>query len=74
MELNIHAKKSQATKHFIPEVKIITTTHEKFKVVKLEGIDQYGNDIKVNVYLDEKQSVKKVAEYAFSHPKHKKTA
>ena len=52
----------------------VTTTHEKFKVVKLEGIDQYGNDIKVNVYLDEKQTVKKVAEYSFSHPKHKKTA
>lgn len=77
MELNIHAKKSQGTKHFVPQLQIITTTHDKFKVVKLEGIDQYGNDIKVNVYLDEKQSVKKVAEYAFSHPKHpkhKKTA
>ena len=74
MELNIHAKKSQGTKHFVPELKIVTTTHEKFKVVKLEGIDQYGNDIKVNVFLDEKQTVKKVAEYVFSHPKHKKTA
>jgi len=74
MELNIHAKKSQGTKHFIPELKIITTTHKNFKVVKLEGIDQYGNDIKVNVYLDEKQTVKKVAEYDFFHPKNKKTA
>ena len=74
MELNIHAKKSQGTKHFVPELKIITTTHEKFKVVKLEVIEQSGYEIKVNVYLDEKQSVKKVAEYAFSHPKHKKTA
>ena len=74
MELNIHAKKSQGTKHFVPEVKIVTTTHEKFKVLKLAGIDQYGNDINVNVFLDEKQSVKKVAEYSYHHPKNKKTA
>jgi len=71
MELNIHAKKSQGTKHFIPEVKIVTIVHNDFKVLKLEGTDSDGNDIKVNVYLDEKQTVKKVAEYAFSHPKHK---
>ena len=73
MELSIHAKKSQGTnKHYQPHVKIVTTTHEKFKVLKVLGVDQYGNDIKVNVYLDEKQTVKKIADFAYSHPKHPK--
>jgi len=73
MELNIHAKKSEGTnKHYTPHVKIVTTTHENFKVMKVLGTDQYGNDISVNVYLDEKQPVKKVAEYSFSHPKNPK--
>jgi hypothetical protein len=70
LELTIHAKKSQGTKHYQPHVKIVTTTHEKFKVLKVLGLDQYGNDIKVNVYLDEKQTVKKIADFAYSHPKH----
>jgi len=73
MELNIHAKKSEGkNKHYEPHVKIVTTTHEKFKVMKVLGTDQHGNDIHVNVYLDEKQTVKKVAEYSFSHPKNPK--
>ena len=71
MEINIHAKKSQGDKkHYTPNVKIVTTTHEKFKVMKVLGTDQYGNDISVNVYLDEKQTVKKIADFSYSHPKH----
>ena len=73
MEINIHAKKSQGDKkHYTPNVKIVTTTHEKFKVMKVLGTDQYGNDISVNVYLDEKQTVKKIADFSYSHPKHPK--
>lgn len=74
MEINIHAKKTNGTQNTGAEVKIVTTTYENFKVLKLVGTDQNGNDIKVNVYLDVQQSVKKVTEYAFSHPKYKKTA
>ena len=72
MEINIHAKKSEGTKHYQPHVKIVTTTHENFKVMKVLGTDQHGNDIKVNVYLDEKQTVKKIADFSYSHPKHPK--
>ena len=48
-----------------------TTHHKTFKVVKLTGSDQYGNPIKVKVFMDSKQPVKKVVNYSHDHPKYK---
>ena len=48
-----------------------TTHHKTFKVVKLNGTDQYGHPIKVKVFMDAKQPVKKVVNYSHDHPKYK---
>ena len=47
-----------------------TTHHKTFKVVKLSGTDQYGNPIRVKVFMDPKQPVKKVVNYASDHAKY----
>lgn len=47
-----------------------TTHHKTFKVVKLTGSDQYGNPIKVKVFMDPKQPVKKVVNYSSDHAKY----
>ena len=47
-----------------------TTHHKTFKVVKLSGTDQYGNPIKVKVFMDVKQPVKKITNYASDHAKY----
>ena len=47
-----------------------TTHHKTFKVVKLTGSDQYGNPIRVKVFMDPKQPVKKVVNYASDHAKY----
>ena len=74
MELSIfaHAKDtvSDANKG---NAKVVfeTTHHKNFKVVKLSGTDQYGNPIRVKVFMDVKQPVKKIVNYASDHPKYK---
>jgi len=49
-----------------------TTHHKTFKVVKLSGTDQYGHSINVKVFMDVKQPVKKVVNYASDHAKYPK--
>ena len=48
-----------------------TTHHKTFKVVKLTGTDQYGHPIKVKVFMDAKQPLKKAVNYSHDHPKYK---
>lgn len=48
-----------------------TTHHKTFKVVKFVGTDQYGAPIKVKVFMDPKQPVKKIVNYSSDHPKYK---
>ena len=69
MELNIFAKaKNVANAHKgNAEVTLHTTIHNDFKTVKFTGSDQYGNPIKVTVFMDVKQPLKKVKTYAFDH-------
>jgi hypothetical protein len=69
MELNIFAKaKNVSTAHKgNAEVTLHTTIHNDFKTVKLTGSDQYGNPIKVVVFMDVKQPLKKLKTYAFNH-------
>ena len=74
MELSIfaHAKDtiSEANKGNA-KVVLETTHHTNFKVVKLTGTDQYGNPIKVKVFMDSKQPLKKAVNYSHDHPKYK---
>jgi hypothetical protein len=74
MELSIFAhEKDTVSDHNKGNAKVFfeTTHHKTFKVVKLTGSDQYGNPIKVKVFMDPKQPVKKVVNYSSDHPKYK---
>ncbi len=73
MELTIfaHAKDTSEFNQDNAKVVFETTHHKTFKVVKLNGTDQYGHPIKVKVFMDPKQPVKKVVNYSSDHPKHK---
>ena len=74
MELSIFAHaKDTVSGHNKDNAKVFfeTTHHKTFKVVKLTGSDQYGNPIKVKVFMDSKQPVKKVVNYSHDHPKYK---
>ena len=74
MELSIfaHAKDTVSPANKGNAKVVLETTHHKtFKVVKLTGSDQYGNPIKVKVFMDSKQPVKKVVNYASDHAKYK---
>jgi hypothetical protein len=74
MELSIFAHaKDTVSDHNKGNAKVFfeTTHHKTFKVVKLTGTDQYGQPIKVKVFMDSKQPVKKVTTYTSDHPKHK---
>ena len=53
------------------KVVLETTHHTNFKVVKLHGTDQYGHPIKVKVFMDVKQPVKKLTSYSSDHPLYK---
>ena len=71
MELNIFAKAKGTvkSKQGNAEVTLHTTVHEDFKTVKFTGTDQNGNPIKVVVFMDVKQPLKKLKTYSFDHPK-----
>lgn len=73
MELSIFAHEKDTTLDNQGKAKVVleTTHHKTFKVVKLAGTDQKGNPIKVKVFMDPKQPVKKVTHYASDHPKYK---
>ena len=73
MEVSIFAHEKDTTNHNKGNAKVVleTTHHKTFKVVKLAGTDQYGNPIKVKVFMDPKQPIKKVTHYAADHPKSK---
>lgn len=73
MELTIfaHAKDTSELNKDNAKVVFETTHHKTFKVVKLNGTDQYGQPIKVKVFMDPKQPVKKVVNYSSDHPKYK---
>lgn len=72
MELSIFAHEKDTTNHNKGNAKVVleTTHHKNFKVVKLAGTDQYGNPIRVKVFMDPKQPVKKVVNYASDHAKY----
>ena len=73
MELSIFAhEKDTVSDHNKGNAKVFfeTTHHKTFKVVKLSGTDQYGQPIKVKVFMDVKQPVKKVVNYASDHAKY----
>jgi hypothetical protein len=69
MELNIFAKAkgNSPSQKGNAEVTLHTTMHNDFKTVKLTGTDQNGNPIKVTVFMDVKQPLKKLKTYAFNH-------
>ena len=73
MEVSIFAHAKDTADHNKGNAKVVFETmhHKTFKVVKLNGTDQYGNPIRVNVFMDSKQPVKKITNYASDHPKHK---
>jgi uncharacterized pyridoxamine 5'-phosphate oxidase family protein len=72
MELSIFAHEKDTSNHNKGNAKVVfeTTHHKDFKVVKLAGTDQYGNPIRVKVFMDPKQPVKKVVNYASDHAKY----
>ena len=66
MELTIfaHAKDTVSDKNKgNAKVALETTHHPQFKVVKFVGTDQYGAPIKVKVFMDVKQPLKKIVNY-----------
>jgi len=73
MEVSFFAHAKDTSDHNKGNAKVVLETmhHKSFKVVKLTGSDQYGNPIKVNVFMDSNQPVKKAVHYASDHPKYK---
>ena len=74
MEVSIFAHaKDTVSDHNKGNAKVVfeTTHHPQFKVVKLHGTDQYGHPIKVKVFMDTKQPVKKIVTYSHDHPLYK---
>ena len=74
MEVSIfaHAKDTVSDANKGNAKVVFETTHlPQFKVVKLHGTDQYGHPIKVKVFMDVKQPVKKIVTYSHDHPLYK---
>jgi len=73
MQLSIyaHAKDTIESQKGNAEVTLHTTIHPDFKTVKFTGTDQKGHPIKVTVFMDVKQPLKKMKTYSFDHPKNK---
>ena len=72
MELSIFAHAKDTSYHNKGNAKVVleTTHHKTFKVVKLDGTEQYGTQIRVKVFMDTTQPVKKVVNYASDHAKY----